>query len=352
MRTADSKENLPKLDDVIAGLLDEQRAQSLIDSANFIRPKGRQNGNGNRPSTKPNTNDKDSSKKCSYCGSTWHNADKCRYLHPEQRPADWTPKFGCNKSGCKLKEHKKKLPLWTLKKELIAHTTTNEEFSFSASATEHITKRTVELLHMTENSDTWYVDSGSLLHFTNDFNSMTDVTTVDIMVNFGKGALRATALGSIKLRLYGNSQVNTVKFTDVLFVEGLRANLLSTEKLKKKGLFYRNNNDTLFTKDIVVADVVTKVGIPQLVLEQQQANASSHASSHVRYPLKETVQVWHDRFGHFPEGKVDLIKNGTEGMVIKGSKELGVCHDCRKLDAKRIKSRVQSNSSNKPPLTY
>ncbi|KJX98055.1 gag-pol polyprotein [Zymoseptoria brevis] len=352
MRNAKDKETLPKLDDVIAGLLDEQRAQSSIDSANFIRSK---NQNGSKPLAKPsNSNNKDS-KKCTHCGSTWHNADKCRHLHPEQRPSDWTPKFGCDRSGCKLKDHEKKLPLWTSKKdakESSAHTTTasSEEFSFSASAaTEHITERTVELLHMTENSDTWYVDSGSSSHFTNDYNSMTDVTTVDMIVNFGKGASRATALGSIKLRLHGNGRVNTVKFTDVLFVEGLRANLLSTEKLKKKGLFYRNDNDTLFTKDAVVADVVTKVGIPQLVLEQQE---QSNASSHVRHPSKETAQVWHDRFGHFPEGKVDLIKNGTEGMVIKGSEELGVCHDCRRSDAKRIKSRVQSNSSNKPPLTH
>ena len=216
---------------------------------------------------------------------------------------------------------------------------------------EHVTEKTAQLLQTTHDSEVWYVDSGATSHFTNNLAGMHNISVVDLPVGFGQGSSRATALGSVKLTLKGNLNVT---FSNVLYVPGIKANLLSTEKLKAKGLFYRNDNDTLFVKDgdrtHVVANVVNKAGLPQLQLADA-TREQAHVSSHELHTSKADIKTWHDRMGHFPQTKTDLVIKATQGVEIVGSKNMDVCHDCKTSDAKRIISRV-TTSRPKTPLTH
>ena len=69
------------------------------------------------------------------------------------------------------------------------------------------------------------------------------------------------------LRMTG-TDVASVTFTGVLHVPGLTANLLSTETLKRKGLFYRNDTNSFFNKaGMVVAKTLSFNGLPHLQLD-------------------------------------------------------------------------------------
>lgn len=49
-------------------------------------------------------------------------------------------------------------------------------------------------------------------------------------------------------RVRGSNEF-AIDFHDVLYVEGLAANFLSTQVLKKQGLFSHNDEDDLFSKN-------------------------------------------------------------------------------------------------------
>lgn len=98
----------------------------------------------------------------------------------------------------------------------------------------------------------WILDSGASTHFTHDLSNMTDYQSCDIFVEFGNGSAKPLAFGSIKLEVFGDKN-RTVTINEVNHVPEIHANLLSTEKLSSKELYYRNDEQILFTKDAVIA---------------------------------------------------------------------------------------------------
>ena len=73
---------------------------------------------------------------------------------------------------------------------------------------------------------------------------MKDMELIDMIIQFGKGTTCAKGVDSITL----TTTVYTITVTDILWVPELVANLLSTEQLREKGLFYRNDKQVLFAK--------------------------------------------------------------------------------------------------------
>jgi hypothetical protein len=69
-----------------------------------------------------------------------------------------------------------------------------------------------------------------------------------------------------------------VTFHDVLYVPELVANLLSSETLRLKGLFYRNDTQELFMKDgTTVAEVQVHHGLPHLRINNSSSDCSTNA---------------------------------------------------------------------------
>lgn len=83
-------------------------------------------------------------------------------------------------------------------------------------------------------------------------------------------------------------------FTKVLHVLELSTNLLSTELLRLKGVFYRSDRQQLFitytdSVDVVIADVYTYNSLPYLVIELLIVTAIT--SSKVARKAEATILV-------------------------------------------------------------
>ena len=133
----------------------------------------------------------------------------------------------------------------------------------SSISTPIIPESAVQALTSSESIDSWILDSGASTHFTHDLSNMFDYNTCDVRIEFGKGSAKALAYGSVRLTLVGD-KTRTVTFSEVFYVPDLRANLLSTEKLRTKGLFYRNDKQILFTDDAVMANVYSHQRVPHI----------------------------------------------------------------------------------------
>jgi hypothetical protein len=90
----------------------------------------------------------------------------------------------------------------------------------------------------------WILDSGASSHLCNDRSLTVDMQVCDISVRIGKGHLRATGVGSVRLNFKVGSVATPVKISKVLFVPGMVCNLFSAEAFKEKGMFYCNEDNT------------------------------------------------------------------------------------------------------------
>ena len=120
----------------------------------------------------------------------------------------------------------------------IDKTTSNQKpsNSFFPNVVPTIPEKSMHALRSSESRESWILDSGASTHFTHNLQNMFNYQSCDVRVEFGKGSAKALAFGSVRLEVVGDKN-RTVTFSEVYYVPEMRANLLSTEKLRSKGLF-------------------------------------------------------------------------------------------------------------------
>jgi hypothetical protein len=102
--------------------------------------------------------------------------------------------------------------------------------------------------------------------------------TTDGIIKIGKGCVKARSIGSVTLNVMTSKGSGMVTFHNVLYVPELVANLLSSETLRLKGLFYRNDIQELFMKDgSIVVEVQVHYGLPHLRINNSLIDYSTNA---------------------------------------------------------------------------
>lgn len=90
--------------------------------------------------------------------------------------------------------------------------------------------------------DEWVIDSGCTDHMTNNYANMVSYTRLKVEIVVGKGTIAAAGYGDARIATFtaaaGSRQCT---FTRVIHVPGLAANLLSTEALRAKKVYYRTD---------------------------------------------------------------------------------------------------------------
>jgi hypothetical protein len=94
----------------------------------------------------------------------------------------------------------------------------------------------------------------------------------DGIIKISKGCVKARSISSVTLNVMTSKGSGIVTFYDVLYVLELVVNLLSSETLRLKGLFYRNDTQELFMRD---GTIVTKVQVRYGLLHLRISNSSS-----------------------------------------------------------------------------
>jgi hypothetical protein len=118
---------------------------------------------------------------------------------------------------------------------------------------------------LSQGNNEWIFDSGASAHMTHQLELLDNFRAKDGIIKIGKGYVKARSISSVTLNVMTSKGSGMVTFYDVLYVLELVANLLSSETLRLKGLFYRNNTQELFIKDgTIVAEVQVHHGLPHL----------------------------------------------------------------------------------------
>lgn len=147
-----------------------------------------------------------------------------------------------------------------------------------------------------------------------------------------------------------------IQFLDTLYMPNIPVNLISTTRLKKKGLFYYIEKDYLYTRirndKRILADVIERNNLPQLRVVDSNASVTalesalhlSKASESTLYLLKTvtltaTTEVWYLRLGYLYERTlVTMAKTGQ--IDIRGLHYLSNYIIYRKALAKKVYRRL------------
>ena len=125
-------------------------------------------------------------------------------------------------------------------------------------------------------------------------------------------------------------------------------NLLSAETLHLKGLFYRNDQQIIFTKDgTTIAELYIHNNLLYLRLEKQQQQIAL-ASSKVLSQSEGTPELWHLCTDHVCQANLIKAEANSTGMVIKGDPMVCSCNNCMEATSKRIISRVPLQRPEQP----
>lgn len=131
---------------------------------------------------------------------------------------------------------------------------------------------------------------------TNNYDNMISYIPHIILVGIGKGSIITVGYRDAEITIYTSAGLRRCTFTKVLHVLELSTNLLSTEALREKGVFYRSNRQQLFMRyndstDVVIADVYSHNGLPYLVTTASVNTATALASSKVAAGAYGTMLV-------------------------------------------------------------
>ena len=196
---------------------------------------------------KPKEKSKDTRPKCSHCNAL-HATHNCYHLFPDKAPEDWEPLRACPKNDCRFHvSHRGKKGDQAPQgpPDMAFHA-----FAFAAST-----------------DSGWVVDSGSSSHMCFDLSLMNNVTPLTRTVKFGEGSGVAKGIGSVTLKVKAPNSYGfmNITFSNVLYLPGLFTNLISTQQLQRKGVFYSSFLEAVHTPDGTVVDqTFIHRGLPHL----------------------------------------------------------------------------------------
>jgi hypothetical protein len=280
----------PKLNDVIAGVIDEERRQRGKESATALatRARGKGNGNANKGDNK--------TKRCTHCKRIGHENPECWQLHPEKRPeksSDSTSKKKNEKpqpkedtKGSKSKKREEQQPMG-----LMAHMHSIDE-------------------------PTWIFDSGASHYMCNDrglFTKFAPKQQTARVANSASMAIQGT--GTVALTWEApNGTVREVALFEVLYIPELYTNLLAYEALAKKGVqaTLAPTGATIWKDGIEVGHCVRRNGLMFL----KTPNLTDGAIATALATQAASPEVWHRRMAHIGHSSIEQLSQVADGVRI------------------------------------
>lgn len=308
----------PKLDDLIADILDESRKADRATALYSGKPeKGNKGGKGG--------GNKGSDKKCDHCEKQGHIAADCWKKHPEKKP-DWASKGKRGgKKGVKEDDSGKDdsdlavVALSVAKPGLDKHS-----WCFDGGAASHIT-------HTRENLDCYTPNDGSL---------PTVLTANGPVKPLGSGTvwLEVDGVGGKPLKL---------ELKDVLHLPSVPVNLFSGQLFEKRTAGGYLKKGTLYNgRDEPLAQIES-TGSGHFLKIVKEPRFALLARSIKSKPVP--LELWHRRLLHVSDESVKDTADITKGILIEASQsEPGLCHACRIGNPIRGVSRTPQERKQKP----
>jgi hypothetical protein len=178
----------------------------------------------------------------------------------------------------------------------------------------------------TTTTDAWYIDSGASRHMTAVREHLTDLTRCgDAKVVLGDDReVKVAGCGTVSFR---RESLPPMTLTEVLYVPGLKKNLVSVSTIEEKGyeIFFRDEQ-VLFPKGSSITS--TKVigtrheRLYKFLFHPVRALIHSTSSN------SDLFEIWHRRMAHLHHGALRVLREMVTGVPNFSSEHHELCNGC------------------------
>jgi hypothetical protein len=179
----------------------------------------------------------------------------------------------------------------------------------------------------TTTPDTWYIDSGASRHMTTVREHLTDLTQCgDAEVVLGDDReVKVAGCGTVSFR---RESLPPMTLTEVLYVPGLKKNLVSVSTIEEKGyeVLFRDGQVLLFPRgsSITSAKVIGTRHERLYKFLFQPARALIHSTS----SSSDLCEIWHRRMAHLHHGALRVLREMVTGVPDFSSEHHELCKGC------------------------
>lgn len=289
---------------------------------------------------------------CSWCNTGTHKTDDCNSLKRVKQQRDEFRKRRANNDGANNNGTKEVICFNCNKPGHIkpnCPSLTNTNKNLKPTTVPNTVARVNNALVTYSNPDVsnhWIVDSGASQHCSGNLSVIQNpkpLTGVNVTMPNGSIA-EATLAGDVALSVKGPHGLSTIVLQDVLYVDGLQANLLSVGKLNGLHLNYSSLdkksppnlcNIMDYQMNQVLCSIPKQDGLFTLVPESH-VDKSTVAICHVSAGQKVDYQLLHERLGHANHSRIlklvtSGLVDGVAGIIGKPdpAKPCPVCAECK-----------------------
>jgi hypothetical protein len=189
----------------------------------------------------------------------------------------------------------------------------------------------------------WYIDSGASSHMTGVREHFSDLRGVEVRIDISLGDNRVVTVAGIGTVSFRRENFPPISFTDVLFVPGMKKNLILVSTLQDRGLevSFRGTEVLIYPRGSSI-DSEQVIGVREgdlyrLLFQPLLALVASSDSS------GQLCELWHRRMAHLHHGAL-----GGLGEVVTGVPQINIEHQdvCRGCAlGKFAKASFPSNDS-------
>ena len=198
-------------------------------------------------------------------------------------------------------------------------------------------------------ADDWFIDSAASRHMTYDRSSLSDFVEETSNVFLGDDMnLPAVGRGNVIIPVYENSKVTNLKLQNVLYVPGLKKNLVSVGAMvlnkdddNDKAVVYFDDEKCVVSKGGKNYTIGHFIGNKLYKLNNRREYASIAKTS--------SAELWHQRLGHLNYDSVDRlakgeIATGMRSKQVTPEETVKVCEPCALGKMHRESFPKQSNT--------
>jgi hypothetical protein len=179
----------------------------------------------------------------------------------------------------------------------------------------------------TTTPDTWYIDSGASYHMTSVREHLTDLTQCgDVEVVLGDDReVKVTGCGTVSFR---RESLPPMTLTEVLYVPGLKKNLVSVSTIEEKGyeVLFHDGQVLLFPRgsSITSAKVIGTRHERLYKFLFQLVRALIHSTS----SSNDLCEIWHRRMAHLHHGALRVLREMVMGVPDFSLEHHELCKGC------------------------
>jgi hypothetical protein len=186
---------------------------------------------------------------------------------------------------------------------------------------------------VTPGEDTWLIDSGASKHMTRQINILSCISEKKFSQKVTLGDDYQYPIKGVGESNHTLNSGNSLKMKEVLYVPGLKKNLLSISALEKKGfrVAFIDGEVLMWAKEETLNEAI--------IIDNEENGLyklKGHSGAAMTHAIENSCELWHRRLAHINYKALPYICKAVIGLPELKGDHKGVCNGC--AQGKNIKN--------------